>query len=152
MNRARERFTVLHGRTPSKDELADLLAISRRELDDLLGDIHRCDIGSLNAAIAGDDETPSERVDTLVSQDRETDPEHAAMREGAIARFREAFDQLPERERKVAVLLHVNNLTLREAGEVLGVSESRVCQIHGKLKQGLRERLAADELLFLEVA
>ena len=49
------------------------------------------------------------------------------------------------------MLLHVNNLTLREAGEVLGVSESRVCQIHNKLKHGLRERLAADEM-FLEVA
>ena len=88
----------------------------------------------------------------LPSVDRDTDPEHVAMREGAVARFRAAFDQLPERERKVALLLHVNNLTLREVGEVLGVSESRVCQIHGKLKRGLRERLSADELLFLEVA
>jgi len=47
---------------------------------------------------------------------------------------------------------HVDNLTLRETGEVLGVSESRVCQIHSKLRRGLRERLAEDELLFLEVA
>jgi RNA polymerase sigma factor for flagellar operon FliA len=152
MNRARQRFTILHGRAPSKEELAELLAIGRPELDALLDDIHRCEIGSLNAVVAGDGDSLSERVDTLVSQDRETDPEHAAMREDAIARFRRAFDDLPERERKVAVLLHVNNLTLREAGEVLGVSESRVCQIHGKLKQGLRERLAKDELLFLEVA
>lgn len=152
MNRARDRFTVLHHRAPTKDELSELLAISRAELDDLLNDIYRSEIGSLNAAVAGEDETPSERVDTLISQDRETDPEHAAMRERAIARFRAAFEELSERERKVAILLHVNNLTLREAGEVLGVSESRVCQIHGKLKQGLRERLATDELLFLEVA
>ena len=91
-------------------------------------------------------------MDVLPSTDRDTDPEHAAMREGAVARFRAAFDQLPERERKVAILLHVNNLTLREVGEVLGVSESRVCQIHGKLKRVLRELLSADEQLFLEVA
>jgi len=74
------------------------------------------------------------------------------MRAGAIARFRAVFDQLPPRERRVAVLLHVNNLTLREAGEILGVSESRVCQIHGKLKRGLREQLEADAPLLLEVA
>ena len=80
------------------------------------------------------------------------DPEHAAMRRRAIVGFREAFDELPERERQVAVLLHVNNLTLRETGAILGVSESRVCQIHGKLKRGLRERLQADAPLFLEVA
>ena len=152
MSRARERFNAIHGRTPSNAELADLLAISRPELDALLSDLDRADVGSLNASVASDDENAAERMDVLPSTDRDTDPEHVAMREGAVARFRVAFDQLPERERKVALLLHVNNLTLREVGEVLGVSESRVCQIHGRLKRGLREMLSADELLFLEVA
>ena len=118
----------------------------------LLSDLDRAEVGSLNATVAADDESAAERMDVIPSTDRDTDPEYAAMREGAVARFRAAFDQLPERERKVALLLHVNNLTLREVGEVLGVSESRVCQIHGRLKRGLRELLSADELLFLEVA
>jgi RNA polymerase sigma factor for flagellar operon FliA len=152
MNKARQRFNVLHGRTPTKAELADLLAISPTQLDSLLGDIARSEVGSLNSVVAADDGNAAERIDTLASDDSRTDPEACAMRQGAVARFRAAFDELPERERKVAVLLHVNNLTLREVGEVLGVSESRVCQIHGKLKQGLRERLHEDELLFLEVA
>jgi RNA polymerase sigma factor FliA len=151
-NRTRERFTVLHGRAPSRTELAELLAISESELCALIDDIARSDIGSLNTLVVSDDDRPSERMDTLASTDRSCDPEHAAMRERAIARFRAAFDELPPRERKVAVLLHVNNLTLRETGEILGVSESRVCQIHGKLKRGLRERLQEDETLFLEVA
>jgi RNA polymerase sigma factor for flagellar operon FliA len=150
-NRARERFTVLHGRAPSRPELAELLAISTEELNSLLNDIHRSEIGSLNAPVGGE-EDQSERGELLASSDPETDPEQAALREGAIVRFRAAFDELPERERTVAVLLHVNNLTLREAGEVLGVSESRVCQIHGRLKQNLRQRLAPDEQLFLEFA
>jgi RNA polymerase sigma factor FliA len=152
MHKARERFNAIHGRAPSRGELADLLAVSRQELDALLSDIDRCEVGSLNATITAEDDSTAERLDVLPSTDRETDPEHVAIREGAVARFREVFDELPERERKVALLLHVNNLTLREVGEVLGVSESRVCQIHGKLKRGLRERLSADELLFLEVA
>ncbi|HTU94783.1 MAG TPA: sigma-70 family RNA polymerase sigma factor [Solirubrobacteraceae bacterium] len=152
MTRARERFNAIHGRAPSHAELAELLAISRAELDGLLSDLDRAEVGSLNASVASDDDNAAERMDVLPSTDRDTDPEHVAMREGAVARFRAAFDQLPERERKVALLLHVNNLTLREVGEVLGVSESRVCQIHGKLKRGLRELLSADELLFLEVA
>jgi RNA polymerase sigma factor for flagellar operon FliA len=152
MTQARQGFSVLHGRPPTKAELADVLAISPSELDSLLGDIARSDVGSLNALVAADDGNAAERIDTVPSDDPGTDPEACAMRAGAVARFREAFDELPERERKVALLLHVNNLTLREAGEVLGVSESRVCQIHGRLKQGLRERLRDDELLFLEVA
>ena len=67
-------------------------------------------------------------------------------------RFRAAFERLPERDRKVAVLLYVHDLTLREIGEILGVTESRVCQIHGQLKRTLRQQLRADEALFSEVA
>jgi RNA polymerase sigma factor FliA len=151
-NRTRERFTVLHGRAPTRSELAEQLAITEEQLAALQDDIARSDIGSLNTLVVSEDDRPSERMDTLASTDRTCDPEHSAMRERAIARFRAAFDELPARERKVAVLLHVNNLTLRETGEILGVSESRVCQIHGKLKRGLRERLQEDETLFLEVA
>jgi RNA polymerase sigma factor for flagellar operon FliA len=152
LNRARERFTVLNGRAPSLTELADELGLTTQALASLIDDIDRTEVGSLNLLIAGEDESLSERVDTLASGDRSCDPEHAAMRERAIARFREAFDELAPRERRVALLLHVNELTLREAGEILGVSESRVCQIHGKLKRGLRERLEADALLLREVA
>jgi RNA polymerase sigma factor for flagellar operon FliA len=74
------------------------------------------------------------------------------MREHAKERFRTAFARLPERDRKVAVLLYVHNLTLREIGEILGVTESRVCQIHGQLKRHLREQLRADKQLLSEVA
>jgi RNA polymerase sigma factor for flagellar operon FliA len=152
MHKARERFNAIHGRAPSRTELAELLAISCDELNVLFSDIDRSEIGSLNATVTADDDNTAERMDVVPSTDRDTDPEHVAMRAGAVARFRAAFAQLPERERKVAVLLHVNNLTLREVGEILGVSESRVCQIHSKLKRGLQERLSADEMLFLEVA
>jgi RNA polymerase sigma factor for flagellar operon FliA len=152
MNRAREQFSAIYGRQPTKTELSESLGISEAELTALRDDLARSDIASLNMLITGEDNTPIERMDTLPSADRAAEPEYAAMRERAIARFRAAFDQLPDRERKVAVLLHVNNLTLRETGEVLGVSESRVCQIHIRLKRGLRQQLKADEQLFLEVA
>ena len=49
-------------------------------------------------------------------------------------------------------MLYVKELTLREIGEVLSVSESRVSQIHSQLKSRIRARLATDETLFLEVA
>ena len=152
MNHACERFTVLHGRAPTAAELSDALAITESELSTLLGDLARSEVGSLNSVVAGDDDGASERLDLVASDDLSSDPEHAAMREGAIARFRAAFDQLPARERHVALMLHVNDLTLRETGELLGVSESRVCQIHGKLKRGLRQQLDEDAALLLEVA
>ena len=64
---------------------------------------------------------------------------------------RRAFEMLTKREREVAVLLYVKNLTLREIGEILGVSESRVCQIHSQLKRTLKQQLAADGMLFSAV-
>jgi RNA polymerase sigma factor for flagellar operon FliA len=109
-------------------------------------------VGSLNTVVLAEDDTTIERIDTLHSDDRESDPEHSAMRSDAKARFREAFERLPERERKVAVLLYVYNLTLREIGEILGVTESRVCQIHGQITKKLRAELEVDESLFSEVA
>ena len=143
---------MLHGRAPTATELSESLAITEAELATLFDDLDRCEVGSLNTLVLGDDDNPTERLDTLASADLTVDPEHAAMREGAIASFRAAFDKLPARERRVALLLHVDDLTLRETGEILGVSESRVCQIHGKLKRGLRQQLEADEPLLLDVA
>ncbi len=152
ISRAREKFIALYGRAPSHEELADSVNLTRAELDRWLRDIHRSDVGSLNVLVLGDDDTTIERIDTLSSQDPNLDPEQRVVREHAKERFRAAFEQLPERERQVAVRLYLHNMTLREIGDALGVTESRVCQIHGQLRRRLRELLAADEQLFSEVA
>jgi RNA polymerase sigma factor for flagellar operon FliA len=152
INRAREQFIGLYGRPPSKEELSESIGITVDELVRRQAELVRSDVGSLNTVVLSDDDTTIERIDTLPSSDRESNPEAAAMRGGAKDRFREAFARLPERDRKVAVMLYVHNLTLREIGEVLGVTESRVCQIHSQLKRNLRQHLKADEALLAEVA
>ena len=92
--------------------------------------------------------TTVERIDTLADGDSRADPEHQAANSEAKNKFRRAFDTLPQREREVAVLLYVKNLTLREIGEVMGVSESRICQIHSQLKRTLKAQLSAEASLF----
>ena len=94
----------------------------------------------------------ADRGDTLMSKDEELDPELAAAKSEAKGRFRRVFSTLPQREREIAVMLYVKNLTLAEIGEVLGVSESRVCQIHGQTKKKLRQNLQDDAALFHLVA
>src|ERR671915_2027868 len=145
ISRARDQFTAIHGRRPSREELADSLAISVADLRRREDDISVSDVTSLNTLVISDDETTVERIDTLAASDERLDPEHASAAEEAKAKFRRAFETLPKREREVAVLLYVKNLTLREIGEILGVSESRVCQIHSQLKRTLRKQLSADE-------
>src|SRR4051794_3953144 len=149
--RAREQFTGLHGRRPTREELASALSITVDELRRREDDISVSDVTSLNTLVISDEETTVERMDTIAHGDERLDPEHAAATSQAKDRFRAAFDRLPRREREVAVLLYVKNLTLREIGEILGVSESRVCQIHAQLKKTLRQQLAADAQLFSAV-
>jgi RNA polymerase sigma factor FliA len=152
ISRARDQFTALHGRRPSREELADSLAITVEDLRRREDDIATSDVTSLNSLVISDDETTVERIDTLAAGDERLDPEHAAAAGQAKERFRAAFDRLPRREREVAVLLYVKNLTLREIGDILGVSESRVCQIHTQLKRTLKQELSHETPLFAAVA
>jgi RNA polymerase sigma factor FliA len=151
ITKARDQFTAVHGRRPSREELADSLAVSVDDLRRRQDDIAVSDVTSLNTLVISDDETTVERIDTLASGDDRLDPEQATATEEAKAKFRSAFDRLPQREREVAVLLYVKNLTLREIGDILGVSESRVCQIHSQLKRTLKQQLASDSVLFSAV-
>ena len=147
-----ESFTVLHGRRPSTEEMADALGVPVDELRRRRDEIARSDVTSLNTPVLADDQTTIERVDTIAGNDPREDPLHAAAQSEAKDLFRAAFARLPRREREVAVLLYVKHMTLAEIGEILGVSESRVCQIHTAMKKTLRQALDADEQLFAMVA
>lgn len=152
IGKAREQFLRLYGRRPTREELAAAVGVTPRELMERQDEIARSQVGSLNALISGDDDGATERIDTLCSDDRSSDPEASALTTAAKERFREAFQCLAPRERKIAVLLYVYNLTLREVGEILGVTESRVCQLHGQILKTLRAQLASDEQLFAGLA
>jgi RNA polymerase sigma factor for flagellar operon FliA len=150
--RARETFTGAHGRPPGRLELASMMNLSPDEMRKKEYEIRKSDLTSLSSLAVSEGESAIELVETLEADDPSTDPEHQAAQEEAKAKFRRAFERLSPREREVAVLLYVQNLTLREIGQVLEVSESRVSQIHAQLKKRVRERLQQDSLLFGSVA
>ena len=152
LKKARATFNGAHGRAPSRQELADMVSLTTGELMDKQQQIQNSDLTSLSTLVSSEGETTIELVDTLESHDRSADPEHQAGWDEAKQKFRRAFEQLTAREREVAVMLYVKELTLKEIGEVLSVSESRVSQIHSQLKSRIRARLSTDEALFLEVA
>ncbi|GAC1658987.1 MAG: FliA/WhiG family RNA polymerase sigma factor [Gemmatimonadaceae bacterium] len=152
IKRMRERYTLSHGRQPTTHELAEAVGTTVDELLTGQAEIAASDLTSLNALVLSDEETSVERIDTIVSQESIGDPEQIAMGNAAKNRFRRAFSGLSDREREVAVLLYVKNLTLREIGDVIGVSESRVCQIHAELKRKIRDALRHEAELFVEAA
>src|ERR1700689_3493912 len=123
INGARERFLAANDRQPTRAELAAALDMEPTALSQRIDDIALADVASLNKTVRSEDATTIERIDTIESVDEDTDPELTAQRREAKERFRSAFAKLPARERQVAVLLYVENRTLREIGARLGVSE-----------------------------
>jgi RNA polymerase sigma factor FliA len=149
---ARRNFAGVHGRQPSREELADSLGTSMNDLRDREHKIATSDLTSLNAIVPGEEDSNVERVETLAAADTTTNPEHAASLGDAKDRFRAAFGRLPRRQREIAVLLYVKGMTLAEIGEIMGVSESRVCQIHTQMKKTLRSELGDHEAILRLVA
>jgi RNA polymerase sigma factor for flagellar operon FliA len=148
--RTREDFVRLEGRPPTAQELADAMGVTAAQLRERAEQIARAQVGSLNTVVLTEDDTQIEKIDTLAADDRDSDPELAAARRHAKARLREVLATLPERDRKVAVLVYVYGLTLREIGEILGVTESRVCQIHSQILRTLRTKLDPHHQLFVD--
>ena len=136
-----QRFLVLYNRMPTTDELAGAMGVPVEELRKWQQDIRTSSVTSLHSLVHAEDDTSAELVETLPGRDERTDPERATMVQLAKERFREIFATLPERERQVAVLLYVHELTMREVGDVLGVTESRISQLHSGLKKQIRQKL-----------
>lgn len=148
INTARRTFLAENERQPTQAELAEQLEMTPAELAQRLDEISLADVGSLHQTVRAEEDTTIERIDTLQSEDPDFDPVAATERSEAKSRFRDAFRRLSPRERQVAVLLYVEGWTLRDIGARLGVSESRVCQIHSELRRRLRDELVSEESLF----
>jgi RNA polymerase sigma factor for flagellar operon FliA len=151
INQAREGFLARHERQPSRHELAAAVGMTPPELVKRLDQVALADVGSLNRVVRCDQSGAIERIDTLESSDAECDPGVSAERREAKARFRKAFARLSKQEREVAVLLYAEDWTLRDIGERLGVSESRISQIHTQLRRRLYEQLAGEAALLAAV-
>lgn len=152
LDRARESFVLSTGRQPTQSELAKEMGIEDRELRERIRDLANTELTSLDSLTNSEEDGTIALIETIKSTEVETDPERETTRTLAKERFRRAFSHLSERERKVAVMLYTKELTLSEIGEEIGVSESRVCQIHGELKTRLRSSLRRDEQLFSATA
>ena len=95
-----------------------------------------------DAAIVADNTA----TDTHSSMHRDTSPDAVVEADELRKVMRQEMKKLPERERTVLVLYYEENLTLGEIGDVLGVSESRVSQIHTKAVLQMRARLRAADV------
>jgi RNA polymerase sigma factor for flagellar operon FliA len=130
------------GRTPTDAELAGRLKMSEDELQEALMQIANSSILALEELWMTPDAS-GDKVSLLdtIEDERAPDPQAALDSSELKDRLGEAVQDLPERETLVIALYYFENLTLREIGEVLGVTESRVSQLHSKAVLRLRSRL-----------
>jgi RNA polymerase sigma factor FliA len=132
-------------RAPTDDEMASELEITTEEFHDALIQISSSTIAALDELWTVSD-TSGDQVSLLDTlQDPEApDPAKVMDTSELKDRVADAITRLPEREKLVIALYYYENLTLREIGEVLGVTESRISQLHTKAVLRLRSRLGEE--------
>ena len=134
------------GRAPTDAEVASVLQISESELQQIFGQISYIGIVALDEVISG---AGGERGDSVTLGDSLADRGEGPMAAFEVEEMKQilagAINRLGDREKIVLSLYYYENLTLAQIGQVLGVTESRVCQIHTKAVMQLRGRLIMAE-------
>lgn len=134
------------GYPPSDEQLAEALGITVNALDDIAHDLAIQSMQSLDEAVSGKSRDTHGWDDASlgdsVADENALLPEDHVESQAERDLLAQAIQILPDSERTVIGLYYHEGLTLKEIGNVLGVTESRVCQIHGKALIRLRAQIA----------
>jgi RNA polymerase sigma factor FliA len=145
IERAMTELEAKLGRAPSDEEIATKVGISQADLEGSLTDISRSSIAALDElwTVSGSGGDQIALIDTIEDESL-PDPQSAMTATEMKESIADAIARLPEREKLVVTLYYYEDLTLREIGEVLGVTESRVSQLHTKAILRLKARLGGS--------
>ncbi|TYP82726.1 RNA polymerase sigma-28 (SigD/FliA/WhiG) subunit [Blastococcus xanthinilyticus] len=135
-----ELESKLH-RTPSDEEVAAAMDMDVEDIRKFLGQLSLVNVVALDELLT-DDDGGSPRLGDTLQDPTALDPQAMAEHGEARQLLARAVEQLPEREKVVVSLYYFEGLTLADIGRVLGVTESRICQLHTKAVLHLRTKLA----------
>jgi len=139
-------YAALEGqlhRTPTESEVAHQMGIKLEDLHAIFSQVSFVNVVALDELlnVGGEKGDKLSLVDTL-EDTRAEDPVTAFESEETKYLLAKAINTLPEREKIVVTLYYYEGLTLAEIGQVLGVTESRICQMHTKAVLQLRGKLS----------
>jgi RNA polymerase sigma factor FliA len=129
-------------RTPTDEEVAEAMDMDVEEIRKFLGQLSLVNVVALDELLVDEDGGGSPRLVDTLQDSTALDPQAMAEHGEARQLLARAVEQLPEREKVVVSLYYFEGLTLAEIGRVLGVTESRICQLHTKAVLHLRTKLA----------
>jgi RNA polymerase sigma factor for flagellar operon FliA len=132
-----------YGRAPSENELANALSMPLADYQRMLQDARGHQLISFEDMVEDGDEDFLERHLSDDSSDPLQILEKANLRRSLV----QGIELLPDREKMMMALYYEQDLNLREIGEVMGVTESRVCQLHSQAVARLRARIFGDARL-----
>ncbi len=140
LQRAYEKFENAGIVDVSEKQLAEEMGVSIKELRDIMAEICQLSVVSLDEFLHGHDMENISRGDTL-SDPSSPNPLANILEDEFKEHLVSAIDDLPDKDRIVISLYYYEELTLREIGKILEVSESRVSQLHARALMRLRENL-----------
>jgi len=129
------------GRPAEEEEVAEAMSIELGELQQAITDYSRASLASLYDIVSGNQGEDEEVYLIDLLGDPDTEIAESVEREEMEHLIAIEIDGLPEQEKKVVALYYKENLTLKEIGVLLRVTESRVSQIHAKAMLRIRGRL-----------
>lgn len=136
-----ELQTTLH-RTPTEAEVAAHMEISLSDLHTIFSQVSYVNVVALDELLGGGDKGEGVSLGDTLEDTRAEDPVMAFETEETKQILADAINGLPEREKVVVTLYYYEGLTLAEIGKVLGVTESRICQMHSKAVIQMRSKMA----------
>lgn len=140
IERAAEDYAKRMGRAATVADLAEEMGSTVDEISDSLWKSSHSFIISLEKEVYGDDEGGTSTMGESLAIALPGPDEHAE-KLNLLETMAKAIDELHDKEKQIVALYYYEELTLKEIGEVLGISESRVCQIHSRAIFNLRQKL-----------
>ena len=128
------------GRNPTATEMAEALQVSLEEYYSMLEEIHEFSFISIDDSW-DDDEGHSLSLADILGDDENKGPQNQVMSGQAAQAIGAAIDALPEKERLAVTLYYYEEMNLKEIGAVLGLTESRICQILSQAMVRLKGKL-----------
>ena len=142
---ATRRFVLIHGRKPSVEELADSLGISGAQFEAVLKDSHRVRQTPLSRPRMGDDRGHGEPAAQQQADNKAPDPIKQAQARDLFELITRGFTRA---QRLIVLLYYYENMTMKEIGATLDLSESRVCQMHANIIARLKAQLHGSKEFF----